>query len=84
MSITSTGLGDLGRGILSTRWADREVFTIDEAGLILGLSRPSAYAAARNGEIPTIRVGRRLIVPRYALEKMLSQCEVTKSAKAGG
>jgi excisionase family DNA binding protein len=58
--------------VLGSRWDDRDVFTIEEAGHILGLSRPSAYAAARNGDIPTIRIGRRLIVPRCALERLLA------------
>ncbi len=42
-----------------------------EAGQALGLSRASAYAAAERGDIPTIRVGRRLLVPTAALRRML-------------
>lgn len=38
---------------------------------ILGVSKASAYAAAARGEIPTIRVGRRLLVPTAALRRML-------------
>jgi excisionase family DNA binding protein len=61
-----------GRRILAAKWDDRSVFTIEEAGCeILGLSRPSAYAAAHNGELPVIRVGRRLLVPRAAFERLL-------------
>lgn len=37
--------------------------TIEQAAEILQISRGSAYAAAREGTIPTIRVGRRLVVP---------------------
>jgi excisionase family DNA binding protein len=43
-----------------------------EVGRILGLSRPSTYAAAKNGEIPTIRIGGRILVPRAALERLLN------------
>ena len=58
--------------IVGEKWAGRNTFTIEEAGCeILGLSRCSAYAAAKSGSIPTVRVGRRLIVPRLALEKLL-------------
>ena len=38
---------------------------------LLGLGRGTVYEAARRGEIPTIRVGRRILVPRRALEKLL-------------
>lgn len=42
-----------------------------DAGRILGLSRQSAYDAATRGDIPTIRIGRRLLVPTAALRRML-------------
>ena len=51
---------------------DRLVYTVEEAGVLLGLSRWAAYAAAKRGDIPTIRIGRRLIVPRVQLERMLA------------
>jgi excisionase family DNA binding protein len=47
--------------------------SIEDAGKILGYSRNSAYEAAKNGELPTIRLGRKLRVPRAALEKMLGE-----------
>jgi excisionase family DNA binding protein len=40
------------------------VYTVPEAGRLLGLSRNGAYEAAKRGDIPTIRVGRRLVVPK--------------------
>ena len=43
-----------------------------DTGQILGLGRNATYDAAGRGEIPTIRIGRRLLVPRAALERMLS------------
>jgi excisionase family DNA binding protein len=48
------------------------VLTLNEVASILRISRGSAYEAARRGEIPTIRFGRRLVVPADVLEKMLS------------
>ena len=51
--------------------AGRRVGTISEAACMLGISRGSAYEAAKRGEIPTIRIGRRLLVPLAALERML-------------
>jgi excisionase family DNA binding protein len=48
------------------------VYSIEEAGAMLGLGRNSAYAAARRGEIPIIRIGRLLKVPKAELDKMLA------------
>jgi excisionase family DNA binding protein len=44
---------------------------VEEAGRLLGISRGSAYEAARTGELPTIRFGRRLLVPTARLAQML-------------
>ena len=52
---------------------EKKVMTIIEAAKELGISKGSAYEAARSGQIPTIRIGRRLIVPRVAFDKMLAQ-----------
>ena len=49
-----------------------EVVTVVEAGRLLGLGRTSAYRAARRGNLPVVRIGRRrLAVPRPALEELL-------------
>ena len=50
---------------------DRVVLTVNEVAKLLGLSRASAYQGVARGEIPSIRVGRRILVPRQALERML-------------
>jgi excisionase family DNA binding protein len=42
-----------------------------EVGRVLGLSRASTYEAARRGDIPAIRFGRRIVVPTAALRRML-------------
>jgi excisionase family DNA binding protein len=56
---------------LETAPPERRVVTLNEAAAILRISRGSAYEAAKRGEIPTIRIGRRLLVPTAALERML-------------
>ena len=48
------------------------VRTLKEVAALLRISRGSAYEAAKRKEIPTIRIGRRLLVPSDALEKLLS------------
>ncbi len=45
--------------------------SVEEAGKALGLGRNSAYDAAQRGDIPTIKFGRRLIVPIAAFHEML-------------
>lgn len=42
-----------------------------EVGDILGLRKNAVYAAAHRGEIPTIRIGGRILVPKSALDRML-------------
>jgi excisionase family DNA binding protein len=49
----------------------RQTLTVEEAGVLLGVGRNSAFKAARLGQIPTIRVGRRLLVPRAAFQRLL-------------
>ena len=44
--------------------ADRLVYSVPEAGRLLGLSRNAAYEAAKRGDIPTLRFGRLLRVPK--------------------
>ncbi len=47
------------------------VATIDEVAKVLRISRGSAYAAAKRGEIPTIKIGDRVLVPLGPLNRML-------------
>jgi len=56
--------------------SDRErlCLSVPEASRMLGISRGLGYELARCGKLPVIRFGRRLLVPRVALERMLDQC----------
>ncbi len=45
--------------------------TVEEAATILGIGRSAAYEAARSGELPVRRIGRRLLVPVPALRAWL-------------
>jgi excisionase family DNA binding protein len=61
-----------GPRVLDSRWDGRSTLTVEEAGCeVLGLSRAGAYKAANEGDLPVVRVGRRMVVPRFALEKLL-------------
>lgn len=46
-------------------------YKIEEAAQLLGIGRNHCYEAARRGDIPSIRIGRRLLIPRAALDRML-------------
>jgi excisionase family DNA binding protein len=50
---------------------ERATITISEAAQVLGIGRTAAYEAARRGELPVLRLGRRLLVPRARLEDLL-------------
>jgi len=54
---------------------ERATMTVTEAARFLGISRGKAYEAAARGEIPTLKIGRRILVPRAALERLLAQPE---------
>jgi excisionase family DNA binding protein len=51
--------------------SERLVYTVPEAGRLLGLGRNAAYEAAKRGDIPTLRVGRLLLVPKIPFHRML-------------
>lgn len=48
------------------------VLTVDEAAVYLRISRGLAFAAVRDGTLPSIRIGRRILVPRRQLEALLA------------
>ncbi len=49
---------------------EKIVFTVDEVAEPLRISRPTAFKGVKSGEIPNIRVGKRILVPRAALERL--------------
>jgi hypothetical protein len=55
----------------SKDWRDRVTIRVPEAAEILEISRTAAYDAARLGDIPTIKVGGRLLVPVAGFKKKL-------------
>jgi excisionase family DNA binding protein len=59
-------------GLIMESETMRRTYTISEAGRLLGIGRNQAYEAAKAGEIPVIRVGKRLLVPKAALDRLLA------------
>ncbi|MGL4174318.1 MAG: helix-turn-helix domain-containing protein [Actinomycetota bacterium] len=52
---------------------DRAVYTVLEAAHLLSLSRGSAYAMVRSGQIPAKRIGTRWVIPRARFEAWLNE-----------
>lgn len=50
---------------------DKQVISVTEVAKALGISRNLAYTGVMRGEIPSIKIGRRILIPRFALERML-------------
>jgi len=48
------------------------VLTVEEASRLLGISRGLAYELIARGELPHLRLGRRIVIPRTALEALLN------------
>jgi len=51
---------------------EKVVLTVDEAAEYLGISRPQAYLGVHRGDIPSIRIGKRILIPKAALDKLLA------------
>jgi excisionase family DNA binding protein len=55
----------------TTAVPDPLTVTVEQAGRLLGISRGAAYRAAARGQIPTIRLGRRLLIATARLHQLL-------------
>ncbi len=52
---------------------EKITYTVDEFARVCGIGRSLAFRMIREGEIPSIRLGRRIIVPKAALRRMLER-----------
>ncbi len=57
--------------------------TVEEAATLLGVGRVTVYEAIRRGEMPAIRLGKRILVPRAALQRMLEEGNQPPAEAAG-
>jgi excisionase family DNA binding protein len=58
----------------------RLVVTIPEAATLLGISRSFAYELAKRGELPVVHLGRRQLVSKAALAKIIESGSVISLA----
>jgi len=59
--------------VLPEDWREHPTITVPHTARVLGVSRNRAYESARLGELPTIRLGARLLVPTAALRRLLGE-----------
>jgi excisionase family DNA binding protein len=53
----------------------RLTLRVEEAAGLLGISRALAYELVNRGELPALRLGRRIVVPRAALEALVASAD---------
>lgn len=51
---------------------ERLTLSVEEAADALGISRALAYEAVQRGEIPSVRIGKRILIPKACLNNLLS------------
>ena len=59
---------------------ERLTYSVDEAAVLLGISRGKAYECIRSGKLKATRLGRRFVVSAHALEGLLGQGEAPTSS----
>ena len=60
-------------GIEKNSGVERLCLTVPEAAAMLGISRNFAYELVKQKQLPVIKFGKRLLIPRAALAKMLEK-----------
>jgi excisionase family DNA binding protein len=58
---------------MSTARIKSLTYTIPEVSTVLGIGRDAAYALARSGKIPVIKIGQRYLIPKEALHRWLNE-----------
>jgi len=56
--------------------------TVEEVAAVLGISRGLGYEVVRSDELPSLRLGRRVVIPRRALDELLASAAIESSMTA--
>ena len=66
--------------------ADAQVYTADDLASMLGVDRKTVYTAAKLGQLPHRRLGRRVVFPKAAVDEWLAQAPsvATTAASTSG
>lgn len=62
---------------------DKLTLTVKETAELLGISRNSAYLAIATGQLPYIKLGKRILIPRLALQELLNGAGRAEGANNG-
>lgn len=60
---------------------ERLTYTIPEVAKLLGVNKIAAYKLAKRRDFPAITIGKRIVVPRAALEEWLKKAAWQKEAE---
>lgn len=63
--------------------SERLCYSCREVAQLLNLSRNSVYQGVLTGEIPHIKVGKRVLIPRVQLERLLLGNSEAKEVRNG-
>jgi excisionase family DNA binding protein len=66
-----------------TSATERQAFTVQEVASVLGLSRWAAYEAVKRGDIPSVRIGGRVLIPKGRLQALLDGQGMGTGQRAG-
>jgi excisionase family DNA binding protein len=61
--------------VKSDRSDEKLTLSVDEAARLLGISPGLAYGLVYRGELAAIRLGRRILIPRHAVEALVGQSD---------
>ena len=53
---------------------DKLVYSVTEIAKLLDIGRSTAYELVRSGTIPSLKLGRRIVIPKLALSRFLAEC----------
>jgi excisionase family DNA binding protein len=54
---------------------NESAYTIEEMAAVLRMGRNTAYNVIKRGQVPSIRLGRRILIPRRAVDQLLEQAK---------
>ena len=52
---------------------EKSVYTVPQVAKILGINRNLAYELVRRGDLPALRLGKRFVCPKQAIDRLLGQ-----------
>ncbi len=80
----STALIRIGPNYQEAHVPSRLTYTVPEVAELLGISRSSAYECVRRGEIPSLTLGRRVVIAKTAIDVLLGTATSDSGALAVG